>query len=66
MCLLAAPYGVVLEAARTLTGRLSPAEREAIFGRTAEEVYRLAGPWPIAEDSRTGGPIPTVDQPRLA
>ena len=42
VCLLAAPYAGVLEAARTLTGRLSPAERWAIFGGTAEEVYSLA------------------------
>ena len=42
VCLLAAPYESVLAVARTLTGRLSPTERAAIFGVTAEEVYGLA------------------------
>jgi L-fuconolactonase len=42
VCLLAASYPSVLEAARTLTGQLSPAERSAIFGRTAEVAYGLA------------------------
>jgi len=42
VCLLAAPYGVVLATAQTLTGSLSHVERAAIFGGTAEEVYGLA------------------------
>ena len=42
VCLVAAPYASVLEAARTLTGGLSPTERAAIFGGTAEEIYGLA------------------------
>jgi len=41
VCLLAASYAAVLDAARTLTCRLSSAERAAIFGGTAEEVYGL-------------------------
>ena len=44
VCLLAAPYALVLEAARSLTDRLSPTERAAIFGRTAEAIYGLATP----------------------
>lgn len=42
VCLVAAPYVSVVEAARTLTGGLSPTERAAIFGGTAEEIYGLA------------------------
>jgi L-fuconolactonase len=41
VCLLAAPYDVVLATARTLTGSLSTTERARIFGGTAEAVYRL-------------------------
>ncbi len=42
VCLLAAPYDVVLATARILTGSLSATERPQIFGGTAEAVYRLA------------------------
>jgi L-fuconolactonase len=41
VCTLAASYGDVLEAARDLTGRLTPAERAAVFVGTATSVYRL-------------------------
>ena len=41
VCTLAASYGEVLEAARTLTGHLSAAERDAIFAGTATRLYRL-------------------------
>jgi L-fuconolactonase len=44
VCLLAASYAEVVEAARELTAGLSAAERSAIFGGTAEEVYRLSVP----------------------
>jgi L-fuconolactonase len=42
VCLLAASYSEVVEAARSLTGELSAAEREMIFSGTATEVYSLA------------------------
>ena len=38
---LAAPYGQVCDLYRELTAQLSPAERDAIFDRTARRVYRL-------------------------
>ncbi len=41
VCLLAAPYNVVVATARALTATLSGAERSAIFGTTAEAVYGL-------------------------
>jgi len=41
VCLLAAPYDVVLATARSLTTGLSEAERSALFGATAETIYRL-------------------------
>jgi L-fuconolactonase len=41
VCLLAAPYESVIATARALTARLSEAERSAVFGGTAEDVYRL-------------------------
>ena len=41
VCLLAASYEVVVDTARTLTVGLSPIERAAVFGGTAERVYRL-------------------------
>ncbi|HTX29534.1 MAG TPA: amidohydrolase family protein [Streptosporangiaceae bacterium] len=41
VCTLAASYGQVVEAARDLTGQLSPAERAAVFADTAISVYRL-------------------------
>jgi L-fuconolactonase len=41
VCTLAASYGQVIEAARDLTGQLSPAERAAVFADTATAVYRL-------------------------
>jgi len=41
VCLLAASYGQVIEAARQLTAPLSEAEQAAIFGETARKVYRL-------------------------
>ncbi len=41
VCLLAADYRQVLDTARDLTGRLSPAEREAVFGGTAARVYGI-------------------------
>lgn len=41
VCLLAASYEDVVNAARTLTGSLSPAERAAVFAGTATRVYGL-------------------------
>jgi L-fuconolactonase len=38
---LAAPYGQVCDLYHELTAQLSPAERDAIFDRTARRVYRL-------------------------
>lgn len=40
---LAAPYGAVCDLYQELTAQLSPAERDAIFDRTARRVYRLPG-----------------------
>jgi L-fuconolactonase len=42
VCLLAADYGQVMDLAQALTAGLSPAERAAVFGRTAARVYRIA------------------------
>ncbi|MFI9815279.1 amidohydrolase family protein [Saccharothrix variisporea] len=42
VCLLAASYAEVLDAARELAGELTPAERERLFAGTAVEVYGLA------------------------
>jgi L-fuconolactonase len=41
VCLLAAAYDTVIATARALLGGLSEAECAAVFGGTAEEVYRL-------------------------
>ncbi|WP_370876725.1 amidohydrolase family protein [Amycolatopsis thermophila] len=41
VCLLAASYAQVREAAEELVAGLSPAERDAVFGGTAQRVYRL-------------------------
>ena len=41
VCLLAAPYATVIATARALTDGLSGAERAAVFGGNAEDVYRL-------------------------
>lgn len=41
VCLLVAPYDVVLATARSLIAGLSPSEQAAIFGETAVAVYRL-------------------------
>lgn len=41
VCLLAAPYADVVEAAERLTASLAPAEREAVFGGTARRVYGI-------------------------
>jgi len=41
VCLLAAAYGDVLEAARQVTAGLSPGERAAVFGENARMIYRL-------------------------
>jgi L-fuconolactonase len=41
ICTVAADYLKVLATARDLTGSLSAAEREAVFGRTAASVYGL-------------------------
>jgi L-fuconolactonase len=41
VCLLAAPYDVVLATARDLIATLSPSEQAAILGETAVAVYRL-------------------------
>lgn len=42
VCLLAASYADVIATARELISRLSPAEREAIFGGAAERAYDLS------------------------
>jgi L-fuconolactonase len=42
VCLLAASYAEVVEAAEELTAGLTPTERTAIFGTTARRVYNLA------------------------
>ncbi|MEV6237678.1 amidohydrolase family protein [Lentzea sp. NPDC051838] len=42
VCLLAAPYSEVLRTAEQLVLGLSAAERELVFGGTAERAYRLA------------------------
>jgi L-fuconolactonase len=42
VCLLAASYEQVMEAAEELTAGLSEAERDAVFGDTARRVYHLA------------------------
>jgi L-fucono-1,5-lactonase len=41
VCLLAAPYGRVLEVARALTRDLGDEDRDLLFGGTARRVYRL-------------------------
>jgi L-fuconolactonase len=41
VCLLAASYREVVDAARDLTGSLSPSEQAAVFAGTATRVYRL-------------------------
>jgi L-fuconolactonase len=41
---LAAPYGQVCALYQELTAELSPAERDAIFDRTARRTYRLPAP----------------------
>ena len=41
VCLLAAPYPRVIEAARALIADLTPDERAAVMGGTAVEVYGL-------------------------
>ena len=41
VCLLAATYDGVLEAARSTTASLSPGERDQVFGETARRVYGL-------------------------
>lgn len=41
VCTVAASYGDVLEAARDLTGHLTPAERAAVFSDTATRTYGL-------------------------
>ncbi len=41
VCVLAGTYAEVFDAAQQLTGGLSPAEREAVFGGTATRVYQL-------------------------
>lgn len=48
VCTLSASYAAVLAAARALTAGLSPADRAAVFSRTARRVYRLgqAAPTP--------------------
>jgi L-fuconolactonase len=43
VCLLAATYAGVVEAARSATARLSPDERDQLFGETARRVYGLDG-----------------------
>ena len=43
VCLLAAPYEAVFDAAVATLSGLSPDERDAVFGGTAREVYRLDG-----------------------
>ena len=42
VCLLAASYAAVVDAAEQLTAQLSAAERELIFGGTARRIYTLA------------------------
>lgn len=42
VCLLAAPYDVVVATARQLIAALSPSEQAAVLGSNAVEVYRLA------------------------
>jgi L-fuconolactonase len=42
VCLLAASYQAVVDAAGELTAGLSPSERERVFAGTATSVYRLA------------------------
>jgi L-fuconolactonase len=44
VCLLAASYERVVAAAEEVTGRLAADEREAVFGGTAVEWYRLRTP----------------------
>ena len=44
VCLLAATYQEVVEVARSATERLSPTERDQLFGETARRVYRLDRP----------------------
>ena len=41
VCLLAAPYAQVAEIVERWAARLSPAERDALWGDTARRVYRL-------------------------
>jgi len=41
VCLLAAPYAAVVDAAEELTATLTPAERAEVFGGTAARAYRL-------------------------
>jgi L-fuconolactonase len=41
VCLLAATYGEVVDAAEQLTSGLSPAERDQVFGETARRTYHL-------------------------
>ncbi|WP_433012379.1 amidohydrolase family protein [Kribbella sp. CA-294648] len=41
VCLLAASYVEVVEAAEALTASLTPAERQQVFGETARRVYNL-------------------------
>jgi L-fuconolactonase len=41
VCLLAAPYDRVVDAAQQLISGLSPAEQDAVFGRTAIAAYAL-------------------------
>jgi L-fuconolactonase len=41
VCLLAASYRDVVDAAKDLTGSLSPAEQAAVFAGTATRIYRL-------------------------
>lgn len=47
VCLLAGSYAQVHDAAQLLTPGLSPSERHALFGGTAERVYRLRAPWKV-------------------
>lgn len=42
VCILAASYADVVEAAEALTATLTPAERQQVFGETARRVYSLA------------------------
>jgi L-fuconolactonase len=43
VCLLAAPYPRVVEAARALTSALNEKEQESVFGGVAARIYRLDG-----------------------